>query len=111
MIKFKPYQQCSYLYKEDSAVYVSRFSQQFPNLLLYYQKLDSWYSRSEWSACVLARWGDANGLDTTSVDLRLGKFYIMIDLVNYWNLFTRDNTVVHTLFRTSLQQLCGQGVN
>lgn len=32
MIKFKPYQQCSYLYKEDSAVYVSRFSQHFPNL-------------------------------------------------------------------------------
>ena len=111
MIKFKPYQQCSYLYKEDSAVYVSRFSQQFPNLLLYYQKLDSWYSRSEWSAGVLAQWGGANGLDTTSVDLRPGKFYIMIDLVNYWNLFTHDNTVVHTLFRTSLEQLCGQGVN
>lgn len=30
-------------------------------LLLYDQKVDSWYSRSEQSACILARWYGANG--------------------------------------------------
>ena len=44
----------NFLHKKNSIVYVSRFSRQFSQLLLYDQKLDSWYSRSEWSACVLA---------------------------------------------------------
>jgi len=42
-------------------------------LKLYDQKLDSRYSRSERSACILARWYGANGLDTNSKDLRPGE--------------------------------------
>lgn len=62
----------TFLHKEDTIVYVPKLSRQFSQLLLYDQKLDSWYSRSERSACILARWYGANGLDTASVDLRPG---------------------------------------
>ena len=64
----------TFLHKEDSIVYVPKLSRQFSQLLLYDQKLDSRYSRSERSACILARWYGTNGLDTTSVDLRPGEF-------------------------------------
>ena len=63
----------TFLHKEDSIVYVPKLSCQFTQLLLYDQKVDSWYSRSEQSACILARWYGANGLDTVSVDLRSGE--------------------------------------
>ena len=63
----------SFLHKEDSIVYVPKFTRQFSQLKLYDQKLDSRYSRSERSACVLARWYGANGLDTQSKDLRPGE--------------------------------------
>ena len=64
----------TFLHKEDTIVYVPKLSCQFPQLLLYDQKVDSWYSRSEQSACILARWYGANGLDTVLVDLRPGEF-------------------------------------
>ena len=64
----------TFLHKEDSIVYVPKLSRQFSQLLLYDQKLDSRYTRSERSACILARWYGTNGLDTTSVDLRPGEF-------------------------------------
>ena len=51
----------TFLHKEDTIVYVPKLSCQFPQLLLYDQKVDSWYSRSEQSACILARWYGANG--------------------------------------------------
>ena len=63
----------SFLHKEDNIVYVPKFTRQFSQLKLYDQKLDSRYSRSERSACVLARWYGANGLDTQSKDLRPGE--------------------------------------
>ena len=64
----------AFLHKEYSIVYVPKLSHKFSSLMLYDQKLDSQYSRSERSACILARWYGANGLDTTSVDLRPGEF-------------------------------------
>ena len=64
----------TFLHKEDTIVHVPKLSCQFTQLLLYDQKVDSWYSRSEQSACILARWYGANGLDTVSVDLRPGEF-------------------------------------
>ena len=64
----------TFLHKEDSIVYVPKLPCRFSQLLLYDQKLDSRYSRSERSACILARWYGTNGLDTTSVDLRPGEF-------------------------------------
>ena len=67
----------AFLHKEDSIVYVPKLSHKFSSLMLYDQKLDSQYSRSERSACILARWYGANGLDTTSVDLRPGEFVHM----------------------------------
>ena len=66
-------QMYSFLHKEDSIVYVPKFTRQFSQLKLYDQKLDSRYSRSERSACILARWYGANGLDTNSKDLRPGE--------------------------------------
>lgn len=63
----------SFLHKEDSIVYVPKFTRQFSQLKLYDQKLDSRYSRSERSGCILARWFGANGLDTQSTDVRPGK--------------------------------------
>lgn len=68
----------TFLHKEDSIVYVPKLSRQFSQLQLYDQKLDSRYSRSERSACILARWYGANGLDTTSVDLRPGEFVLSL---------------------------------
>ena len=67
----------AFLHKEDSIVYVPKLSHKFSSLMLYDQKLDSQYSRSERSACILARWYGANGLNTTSVDLRPGEFVHM----------------------------------
>ena len=67
----------AFLHKEDSIVYVPKLSHEFSSLMLYDQKLDSQYSRSERPACILARWYGANGLDTTSVDLRPGEFVHM----------------------------------
>ena len=68
-------QMYSFLHKEDSIVYVPKFARQFSQLKLYDQKLDSRYSRSERSACILAQWYGANGLDTNanSKDLRPGE--------------------------------------
>ena len=66
-------QMYSFLHKEDSIVYVPKFTRRFSQLKLYDQKLDSQYSRSERSACILARWYGANGLDTNSKDLRPGE--------------------------------------
>lgn len=63
----------SFLHKEDSIVYVPKSTRQFSQLQLYNQKLDSRYCRSERSACILARWHGANGLDTNSMDLRPGE--------------------------------------
>ena len=63
----------SFLHKEDSIVYVPKFTRQFSQLMLHDQKFDSRYSRSERSACILARWYGANGLDTNSKDLRPGE--------------------------------------
>ena len=63
----------TFLHKEDTIVYVPKLSCQFPQLLLYDQEVDSWYSRSEQSACIPARWYGANGLDTVSVDLPPGE--------------------------------------
>ena len=63
----------SFLHKEDSIVYVPKFVRKCAQLNLYHQKLDSRYSRSERSACILARWYGSNQLDTNSLDLRPGK--------------------------------------
>lgn len=49
----------SYLHKEESIAYFSRFLGTFSQLLF-----DSRYSKSEWSACVLARWCGVGRLDT-----------------------------------------------
>ena len=37
----------TFLHKEDTIVYVPKLSCQFLQLLLFDQKVDSWYSRSE----------------------------------------------------------------
>ncbi|XP_068678691.1 uncharacterized protein [Montipora foliosa] len=62
----------TFLHKEDCIVYVPKLCCQFSQLQLYDQKLDSRYSRSERSACIMARWYGSSGLDTTSEDLRPG---------------------------------------
>ena len=64
----------TFLHKEDCIVYVPKLCCQFSQLQLYDQKLDSRYSRSERSACIMARWYGSSGLDTTSEDLRPGGF-------------------------------------